>query len=90
MPAETESDILARVIDASNPSMTAEGARALLQLGFTEADHARMAVLARKSNEGALSDDERREFEGFVFVGDLLSLLKSKARLSLRKQTTAA
>jgi hypothetical protein len=59
-------------------------------LGYTDADHARMAELAQKSNEGALTPDERREMEGYVFVGDVLALLKTKARISLRKNSPAA
>lgn len=42
-----------------------------------------MAELAGKSNAGTLKPEERRELESYVFVGDLLSLMKSKARLSL-------
>ena len=90
MASMTEADIFSRVIDPSNPTLTAEAAKALLDLGYSEMDHRRMAELARKSNEGMLSDEERREFEGYVFVGDILAMLKSKARLSLRKQSPAA
>jgi hypothetical protein len=86
----TEFDIFRRVIDPSNPSLTADAARGLLELGYTETDHARMADLARKSNDGELTTDERREFESFVFVGDILSMLKPKARLLLQKRTPAA
>jgi len=90
MPSATEADIFSRVIDPSNPTLTVDAAKALLELGYSEADHHRMAALARKSNDGTLSDEERREFEGYVFVGDILSMLKSKARLSLRKHSPAA
>ena len=86
----TEADIFGRVVDASNPTLTPEVARALLTFDFSESDHARMADLARKSNEGSLDVDERREFESYVFVGDVLALMKSKARMSLRKQPSAA
>ncbi len=90
MATVTKVDIFSRVIDPSNPTLTPEAAKGILQLGYSEADHARMAQLARKSNEGLLTDDERAEFEGYVFVGDILSLLKSKARLSLSHQSPAA
>jgi len=90
MATVTPADIFSRVIDAGNPTLTPEAAKALLRFGFTEADHARVADLARKSNEGALTSDERHELESYVLVGDVLSLMKSKARLSLRKQTPAA
>jgi len=86
----TEIDIFSRLIDASNPTLTPEAAAGILQLAYTEADHARMALLAAKSNEGVLTSDEQRELESYVFVGDVLSLLQSKARLSLQNRTPAA
>lgn len=70
--------------------MTPEVARSILQVDYSEADHARMAELARKSNEGVLSDAEREELENYVVVGDLLSLLQSKARSYLKKVLPAA
>jgi hypothetical protein len=88
MPSEAE--IFSRLIDPDNPSLTPEAARALLQLNFTAADHARMQELAGKSNEGELTVDERRELESYVFVGDVLGILKAKARRSLRKHNSAA
>ena len=90
MAVVTEVDVFNRVIDASNPTLTPEAAAGILQLGYSEADHVRMGELADKSNQGTLTPDERRELQSYVFVGDLLSLLKSKARLSLRKHSPAA
>lgn len=90
MPTMIEADIFSRVIDPSNPTLKPAAAKAILELGYTESDHARMARLANKSNRGKLSPAERRELEGYVFVGDILSLLKTKARLSLQKRSPAA
>jgi hypothetical protein len=90
MAIVTEADVFNRFIDASNPTLTPDAAAGILQLGYSEQDHRRMAELAEKSNGGSLTPDERRELESYVFVGDVLSLLKSKARLSLRKHTPAA
>ena len=42
-----------------------------------------MSDLARKSSAGQLSAAERRELEGYVKVGDVLSLIHLKARKSL-------
>jgi hypothetical protein len=90
MAIVTEADVFSRLIDASNPTLTPEAAAGILQLGYCEADHRRMAELAEKSDEGTLTPDERRELESYVFVGDVLSLLKSKARLSLGTHSPAA
>ena len=72
-----------RMISLNHVTLTPEVARALLTFDFSEADHVRMAELARKSNEGSLDADERREFESYVFVGDVLALMKSKALATL-------
>jgi hypothetical protein len=85
-----EADIFRRIIDSGNPALTPEAARALLQLDFTDADQARMEELARKSNAGELTPDERSEFEGYVFVGDVLGMLQSRARLALQKYSSSA
>jgi hypothetical protein len=69
--------------------MTPEAARAILQLGYPETDHARMAELARKSNEGELTADERDELKGYVLVGEVLAMMKAKAHLSLRAHNSA-
>jgi hypothetical protein len=86
----TEADVFSRLIDASNPTLTPEAAAGILQLAYSQADHARMAELASKSNAGTLTPEDRRELESYVFVGDVLSLMKSKARSSLRKHSPAA
>jgi hypothetical protein len=90
MPTITQADILSRVIDPSNPTLSPDAARAILDLGYSEDNHARAAELARRSNEGTLTPDEHREFESYIFVGEFLSLVKSKARLSLQKHPAAA
>ena len=58
MATVTEADIFSRLIDASNPSLTPDAAAGILQLGYSEVDHARMAELAGKSNEGTLTPDD--------------------------------
>jgi hypothetical protein len=41
---------------------------------------ARVAELGRKSNEGTLPQEERDEYQSLVDAGDVIALLKSKAR----------
>ena len=90
MPLVTEAEVFSRLIDASNPSLSPEAAAGILQLKYSERDHARMAELAARSDAGTLTPEEHRELESYVFVGDVLALLKSKARLSLKKSAPAA
>jgi hypothetical protein len=41
---------------------------------------ARVSELATKSDDGTLSEEERAELESYVNAGDLISLIKAKAR----------
>jgi hypothetical protein len=55
-------------------------ARHILDLGFSDRDKARMHDLAVRSQDDALSVDEKEELFAFAKAGTLLSILKSKAR----------
>lgn len=78
-----EGDILARVIEPQSPDLAPEAARALLKLGFGEADRARMHELAVRNQGDGLSAEEKATLENYVRVGHLLALIHSKARRSL-------
>jgi hypothetical protein len=80
MPGQTDVAILERVLTDRDRPMSEEVARYLLGLGFREEDHARMKELAGRARAGRLAPGEDEEFESFLRVGHLLSLLKSKAR----------
>jgi hypothetical protein len=88
MPSTTtpaaETAIWARVIASEGDGLPRAAARALLRLTFSDRDKDRMSDLVRKGNEGRASAAERRESEGYVKVGDLLSFIHLKARKSLR------
>jgi hypothetical protein len=45
---------------------------------------ARIDQLAEKSNEGALSPEERDEYASYVSFGTFIALLKAKARQLLK------
>jgi hypothetical protein len=79
-----EAAIWTRVILPEENGLSPEAARSILGLTFGERDKARMNELAEKNREGLLTEEERRELEGYVRVGDVLSLLHLKARKSLR------
>lgn len=84
MVANTETAIWERVIDPHEDDLSPEAARFLLRLDFGEPDHARMQELAEKSNDSTLTEDERTELHNYVRIGNVLALIQSKARLSLR------
>jgi hypothetical protein len=82
-----ESEILSRVVDPANPSFTPEVARSILQLRFSEADIDEMNQLAEKARQGSLGEEENARLHGYLFVGGMVDLMHSKARLSLQKPT---
>jgi hypothetical protein len=83
--AETEGAIWSRVIDPGKPTLSQPAARGILALDFPESDKERMRELAAKARQGELTAEEESEIDVYGRVGSVLSILKSKARKSLRK-----
>ena len=80
-----EAEILSRVIGPDNPSFTPDAARSILELQFADSDRDRMDELAAKARQGSLTVDEEKQLHGYLFVGSIVDLLHSKARLSLNQ-----
>jgi hypothetical protein len=90
MSGDTAISILRRLIDSESGELPAAAAEAVLHIRFTDADQARLQELASKSNDGTLSQQDAEEYDGYIAAADLLSLWKSKARLSLKQHPSAA
>jgi hypothetical protein len=90
MTSNTETAILERVLDPNKDDMSPEMVRYILGMDFPPADVARMDELAEKARDGTLSAPEQFEIEEYRRVADLLALLQSKARRSLKKLGTPA
>ena len=90
MVAKLEEKVLRGILKPGEGTLRPDLAEYLLTLQFDEASLARVKELAEKSDDGTLTSQEREEFESYVFLGDLLALVHSKARLSLRNQQSAA
>lgn len=82
---QQEVEIFSRLFQPENADLTADAARSLLAVEFTEADQQRMHELAGKAQQGRLSEQEQDEADSYSFVGNVLGILKSKARRSLEK-----
>lgn len=82
----SEAAILDRLIRPAEGGWPAPAARAILSLGFEEADKHRMTELLEKAKAGSLATDESRALESYRHVGRLLELMKSRARHSLAKE----
>jgi hypothetical protein len=64
--------------------LSAEMARHILDVGFSDRDTARMHDLLVRNQEDALSPGEKEELLAFGKAGDMLAILKSKARRTLK------
>lgn len=83
----SETAIFERIVLPNEPGLTEPAARSILALGFAAEDRQRMQDLAEKSQAGQLSPEEQQEIDNYERVGHYLSILQSKARLSLRLAT---
>ncbi len=76
----TQDAILEEMLEPLVEALTPETARAIAQIQPKAAVQARVDQLASKCNEGNLSGEERAEYEDYVRVGNLLAVIKAKAR----------
>jgi hypothetical protein len=80
----SEVAIFGRVLEPDEATLDAAAARAILNLDFKQADKDRMRQLLAKAKAGTLTAGEETEIDNYERVGHMLSLMKSKARLSLK------
>ncbi len=66
--------------------MDAHVARYLLSFNFEPGDIERMNFLGERAREGTLSPEEAGEIDSYLHVGNLLTVMQSKARNWLRGQ----
>jgi hypothetical protein len=83
-PGTSEVAIFSRILEPDQATLSAAAARAILALGFPPNDQVRMRQLSAKAQEGTLTPSEQAEINNYERVGHILSLMKSKARRSLK------
>lgn len=81
----TEGAIWSRLLRPGSKALSLEAARSLLRLEFVQEDKDRMHELAAKARDGSLSGAEQEEIKTYERVGNLLALMKSKARKRLKE-----
>jgi hypothetical protein len=79
----TVSNYLDRCFDPLISVMTTDQARQILEIQPDPQLVARVKHLAEKADAGTITVEERDEYKHFVDAGDIISLLKAKARRSL-------
>jgi hypothetical protein len=84
-----DAPVLDRLLDPIGRILTPEVARDLVKLRFDQKAQTRIDKLARKCNEGTLTDVERREYETYVHVIDFIAILQAKARILLKRSKDA-
>src|SRR5690349_8913675 len=82
-PGENEVTILARILSNEDGQLSEDFARYILTREISERDKARMYDLAVRNQDDGLTPAEKQEMHAFGKAGDLLSILKSKARRTL-------
>lgn len=75
------------MLEPVTESFTPDLARRLADLRPTNAEAARMEELATKANEGQLSEDEAAEYKARISIGDVISILRLKAKKYLQNQS---
>ena len=80
----SEVAIFGRVLEPEEATLDVAAAKAILNLDFKQADKDRMHELLAKAKRGTLTAEEQVEIDNYDRVGHMLSLMKSKARLSLK------
>ena len=80
----SEAAIFGRVLEPEEATLDVAAARAILDLDFKQPDKDRMRTLLAKAKKGTLTAKEKVEIDNYERVGHMLSLMKSKARRSLK------
>jgi hypothetical protein len=83
--ASSEAAIWERLLQPAGQTLSLVVARALLRLDFSPEDKDHMHELAAKAREGSLTPAEHEAIRSYERVGNLLALMKSKARQRLKK-----
>ena len=73
-------NMVADLLEPVSSALNTDAAKKLLKVRYNAKTQARVALLARKCNEGQLSEPERHEYELYVLTGEIVALLQAKSR----------
>jgi len=86
--SQIDVDILEEVVSPKSPTIRATISRAFHSLEFSTHQQDEIHRLLDKNNEGTITTRERSRLEGYVRVGNFLSLLKAKARTPVKRRAS--
>jgi hypothetical protein len=81
------SGILEQIVQPEAGGFSVELARYLLSLSIPDKMKTRCFALSEKAQDGTLTDAEAAELDEFLSADSLLTILKSKARTSLKRHS---
>jgi hypothetical protein len=87
--ATTEVTIWEMILRPHFGEMTPKTAQTILALGIPEVERERMKVLLAKAKTGTLSPEESLDLNEYERAGNILSILKAKARRVLKSKKTS-
>jgi len=80
-----DSDILQQIVAPKNGGFSPENSRFVLSLRFPPSLRAKYLRLSEKAQLGTLRPAEQHQLDKLLDANSMLVILKSKARVSLRK-----
>jgi len=83
-------EILKHVVKPRQGNLPRVLAEYLLTLDFSSSAQKRHAALSRKAQSGKLTKKERDELEDMLTLNTFLTVIQSKARVSLARENRAA
>ena len=84
-----DAPVLRMLLDPLGRLLSPEVARKLVDYRFDSKAQAHIDKLARRCNEGRLTEHERREYETYVQTIDFIAILQAKARSLLKRSAEA-
>ena len=79
----SEIEILAQMVGPEEPAFTAEFARWILTLHFSDETQNRIRNLLEDNNQGTLDESAKKSLDKYLRVGQFIDLLQAKARVTL-------
>jgi hypothetical protein len=85
--ATTETAIWERILRPTGGEMSKRTAEEILQLSISEDDRTKIRALLAKAKAGKISPSEELDLNEYERCGNVLSILKAKARRVLKSKT---
>lgn len=89
MPTTSSLNVMSELLEPVSSALNADAAKKLMKVRHKPKTQARVAQLARKCNEGQLTEQERHEYEIYVLTGEIVAMLQAKSRSLLAERTAS-